>query len=109
MARKTKRPSRRITKAITTAMRSLNSRPTRAGHLPQALDDGGVGHPAALAHGLQAEAPAAALELVEEGRHEAGARAAQGVTQGDGAAVDVDLLHVGVVLLLPRQHDRGER
>ena len=30
------------------------------------------------------------------------------VTEGDGAAVGVHHLHVGVVLLLPRQHDRGE-
>ena len=37
-----------------------------------------------------------------------GARGAERVAEGDGAAVDVDLVHVGVVLLLPGQHDRGE-
>ena len=31
------------------------------------------------------------------------------MTEGDRAPVDVDLRHVGVVLLLPRQHDRRER
>ena len=44
----------------------------------QALDDGGVGHAAALAHRLQAVAAAGALELVEQRRHEAGARAPSG-------------------------------
>ena len=35
--------------------------------------------------------------------------APSGWPECDGAAVGVDELHVGVVLLLPRQHDRGER
>ena len=40
-----------------------------------------------------------ALEhLVEQGDDDAGAGAADGVTQGDGAAVDVDLAHVEVQL-----------
>src|SRR4051794_39609790 len=69
----------------------------------QALDDRGVGHAAALAHRLQAVTAAGALELVEQRRHEAGAGAAERVAERDGAAVHVDLAHVGVVLLLPRQ------
>ena len=37
------------------------------GAVSQALDDGGVGHAAALAHRLEAPAPAGALELVRAG------------------------------------------
>jgi hypothetical protein len=40
--------------------------------LLQPLDDGGVGHAAALAHGLEAVAAAGALELVEQRGHELG-------------------------------------
>src|ERR1700674_3534286 len=69
------------------------------------FDDRCVGHAAAFAHGLQAEATAAALELVDQSGHEPRARAAERVTDGYGAAVDVHLAHVGVVLLLPREHD----
>src|SRR5207237_393583 len=101
-------PRRHTTRAMTTAIRMLKSGPTRAGHLSQAFDDGGVGHPAAFAHGLQAPAATGALELVEESRHEAGARTPERVAEGDGATVGVDLVHVGVVLLLPRQHDRSK-
>src|SRR4029077_19187927 len=72
----------------------------------QALDDGGVRQAAAFAHRLQAVAAARALELVDERRHETGARAAQWMPEGDGPPVDIDLLHVRVVLLGPRQHDR---
>ena len=57
----------------------------------EALDDGGVGHAAALAHRLQAVAAAGALELVEQRGHQPGAGAAERVAEGDGAAVDVDL------------------
>ena len=38
-----------------------------------------------------------------------GAGAAERMAEGDGAAVHVDLAHVGLELLLPGQHDRGER
>src|SRR5262245_49047192 len=40
----------------------------------EALDDGGVGHAAALAHGLQSVTAAGALELVEQRGQELGAR-----------------------------------
>ena len=72
---------------------ALQPRPGRADRRrqPEALDDRGVGHAAALAHGLQAVAAAGALELVEQRGHEPGARAAERVAEGDGAAVDVDL------------------
>src|SRR3954447_19136107 len=72
----------------------------------QAFDDGGVGHAAAFAHRLEAVATAGALELVEQGGHELGARAPERVSESDGTAVDVDLAHVRMVLLLPREHDR---
>ena len=52
---------------------------------------------------------ARALELAEQRRHEPRTRAAERVTEGDRAAVHVDLLHVGVVLLRPREHHRSER
>src|SRR5438270_2267684 len=90
---------------------SATPRPTRIqrwSSTAETLDDGGVGHAAAFAHGLEAVAAAGALELVEQRGHELGARAAQRVTEGDGAAIHVDLVHVGMVLLLPCQHDRGE-
>src|SRR5579862_2851722 len=97
----------------TTATRENRTRPRpRPRPLPglaEALDDRRVRHAAALAHRLEAVATSAALELVEERRHQAGTRAAERVTEGDRAAVHVHLAHVGVVLLLPRQHDRGER
>ena len=59
--------------------------------------------PAALAHHLQAVAAAGALEFVEQRRHQLGARAAERVAEGDGATVDVHLVHVGAGLLLPRR------
>ena len=40
--------------------------------LPEPLDDGGVGHAAALAHGLEAPPAAAALELAHEGGEKTG-------------------------------------
>src|SRR4051794_20685771 len=75
--------------------------------LGEALDDGDVGLAAAFAHGLKAVAAAGALELVEQRGHQADAGGTQGVAQGDGAAVDVDLGQVGAGLFLPRQHDGG--
>src|SRR3954470_17871755 len=78
------------------------------GRSAEALDDGGVGHAAALAHRLQAVTAAGALELVHQRGHELGAGAAERVTERDGAAVRVHLAHVGVVLLLPGEHDRRE-
>src|SRR5690349_25088235 len=57
--------------------------------LAEALDDRRVCHAAAFAHGLQTEAAAAALELVDERRHQPRTRAAERVTQRDRAAVHV--------------------
>src|SRR5262245_54193644 len=71
--------------------------------------DGGVGEAGALAHRLQAVTAAGALELVEQRGHEPRAGAAERVPERDRTAVHVDALHVGVVLLRPREDDRRER
>ena len=54
------------------------------------LQDGRVGHAAALAHGLQAVAATRRLELVDEGREQAGSARAERVAEGDGAAARVE-------------------
>src|SRR5438270_7799956 len=87
---------------------SATRQPTRTppwSSTAEPFDDGDVGLAAAFAHGLQAVAAAGALELVEQGCHQADAGGAQRVAQGDGATVDVDLGEVGARLPLPRQHD----
>ena len=53
------------------------------------LDDRRVGLPAALAHGLQAEPAAAALELVDELGHQDRARRPERVAERDGPAVGI--------------------
>src|SRR5918994_5152225 len=75
----------------------------------QALDDGGVGHAAALTHRLQAVAAPGALELVEQRGEQLVARAPERVAEGDGAAVHVGLRQVAAGPELPGQHDGGER
>src|SRR5688572_21105757 len=60
-----------------------------SGESAQALDDGGIGHAAALAHGLEAVAAAPALQLVKHGGHQFGPRGAQGVADGDRSPVGV--------------------
>src|SRR5436853_343435 len=74
----------------------------------QAFDDGGVGHAAGLAHGLQAIARAAVLQRVQHGGHQADARGAQRMAQGDGAAARVQPLGVGAQFLLPSQRHGGK-
>ena len=76
--------------------------------LPQSFDDGGIGLAAALAHGLKPVTGPGALHLVEERGQQACPGRTGGMPDGDGAAVDVDLVHVRIVLLRPRQHHRGE-
>src|SRR6185503_11725000 len=56
------------------------------------FDDGASAEPAAAAHGDQAVAAAGPLELVERRRDEAGAGAAGGMPERDGAAVRVHAL-----------------
>src|SRR5262245_8579926 len=50
----------------------------------------GVALPAATAQSCRTEAAAAALQLEQQGEGEAGARHADRVAEGNGAAVDVD-------------------
>src|SRR5215469_12342818 len=57
----------------------------------QALDDGGVGHAAALAHGLQPVPSAALFERVDQRGHDPSTAGAQWMADGDGAAIDVGL------------------
>src|SRR3981081_2407728 len=54
------------------------------------LDDHGDALAAADAHAGEAELDVALLHLVEEGDQDAGAAGADGVADGDGAAVDVE-------------------
>src|SRR6202044_3546213 len=73
------------------------------------LDDRGVGHPAAFAHGLQAVAAAGGLKVVQQRGHQLGSGAAERVAQGDRAAARVEPVLVGTELLRPGQRDRRER
>ena len=57
-----------------------------------AFDDGGDTFPHADTHGRAAIATTALFHFVNECCHEPCAAAAEGMTEGDGAAVDVQLL-----------------
>src|SRR5947209_11110119 len=61
----------------------------------QPLHDRHVRHAAAFAHGLEAVALAALMQRVDQRRHQLGAGAAEGMTERDGAAVDVETLRIG--------------
>src|SRR4029453_17295917 len=56
----------------------------------QALDDRRNPLAEPDAHRLKAVARVRPLQLVQHGRHELGARAAEGMAEGNGAPVDVD-------------------
>ncbi|GAB1814494.1 hypothetical protein MUNTM_35330 [Mycobacterium sp. MUNTM1] len=58
---------------------------------------------------MQAVAAPDALEFVEHGGEQLGSGGAQRVTEGDRAAVGVDLLRVGLDLFEPGQNHRCER
>src|SRR5215212_7155959 len=70
----------------------------------QSFKNSGGAHAAANAHRDHAVASAAAFELAQDGGGQLRARAAEGVAQGDGAAVDVDAFGVEAQRL-----DDGER
>ena len=57
--------------------------------LAEPLDDGGVGHPAALTHRLQPIPTATLFESINECCHDAGTAGAQRVADGDRPSVDV--------------------
>src|SRR5438132_13651226 len=90
------------------ALRLLPRPPAASGPSGEPLDDGHVRLAAAFAHGLQAVASSAPLELVQERGHEPRARRPDRMTEGDRAAVDVDPPEVGVELALPGEHHRGK-
>jgi hypothetical protein len=70
----------------------------------QSLDDGGVGHPAALAHRLQPVPPATLFQGVDERRHDAGTAGTKWVADRDGTAIDVGLGQVGTGVGGPGQN-----
>ena len=75
-----------------------NSFASRLAHdcLLHPLDDRRRAKAATAAHRLQAVAGVAALQLVEQRDHQAGAGRAEGVAEGDGATVDIDARHIGL-------------
>src|ERR1700748_3522087 len=62
--------------------------------ISDALHNRGDAHTAADAQRGQAVAPLLTLELVDQRAQDHAAGGAERVTHGDGAAVDVDLVHV---------------
>ena len=76
----------------------------RCERLAQALHDHGHALAAADAHRLEAERLARVLEPVEQRGHDAGAGLAERVAEGDGAALDVELVPADAEVL-----GRGDR
>jgi hypothetical protein len=70
----------------------------RKGRDSNRFEDRGQALAYAYAHGCYAVPGAAAVELADEGGGETGAGAAEGVTEGDRAAVHVELLFVDAEL-----------
>mgnify|MGYP002389867481 CR=1 FL=1 len=64
--------------------------------LSHSFDDGGGGLAVADAHDLQAVAAAGARQFVDEFGHQDRACGAEGMSEGDGAAVGIHFRHVGV-------------
>ena len=71
--------------------------------LAQSLDDGRVGHAAALAHRLQPIATAALFECVNECGHDAGTARTERVADRDGATIDVGLGQIRASICSPGQ------
>jgi hypothetical protein len=71
----------------------------------QTLDDGRVGHPAALTHRLQPVPTTALFERVDQRGHDARTAGTQRVADRDGAAVDVGLGQISSGVGRPGQHD----
>ena len=91
-----------------TALRRLPRRQPQRRVARPALDQGRQSHAARHAEGGDAVADAAPGHAVEQGDQDAGAGGADGVAEGDGAAVRIDLAGVEVQLLQAGQHLRGE-
>src|SRR5262245_60091283 len=73
-----------------------------------ALDDRAGAQAATAAHADEGGGLVGPLELVEGLGHEERPRTPEGVAEGDGPAVGVGLVEVGLDLAGPGQHDRGE-
>src|SRR3546814_4056686 len=73
-----------------------------------AFDDGGVRGAGGLADGLQAEPLAGAFEFAEQVGEHPGSGRAQRVAEGDGAAVDVQLVVRDAEFPLEDQRHTGE-
>src|SRR6266487_6856738 len=84
--------------ATNSSKRSSARRVASTLSLIQSLDNGGDALSDADAHRCQAVTTAAPFQLVQQGHDDACATAAERVPQGDGAAVDVELLLVDLQL-----------
>jgi len=73
------------------------------GSLTQPLDDGGVGHAAALAHCLQPVPTPTLLKRIDERGHDASTAGAQRMSDGDRTAVDIGLGQIRPGVLRPGQ------
>src|ERR1022692_2501658 len=73
------------------------------------LDEGSGALAAADTHGHQGVTALRPLELVKRLGQQHSTGGSQRVTEGDRTTVDVDLAHIGLGLLSPRQHDGSER
>src|SRR5688572_9397074 len=61
------------------------------------------------AHGCETVAAAALIHFMNQGRHHARAAAAERVTEGDRAAVNIQLVHVDAELASAGEHLRRKR
>src|SRR5204862_105841 len=80
------------------------ARPQIKKSFSDALDQRRGAQAAAAAHGHEADLVVGALELVQHRGDQPRARRAQRVPESHRAAVDVDAVHVGVVLAPPGRH-----
>src|SRR5207247_5423996 len=78
--------------------------------LADALDDHGHALATAHAHRLETDGRIEGLQVVDERRHDAGTGHPEGMAEGDGAAVGVELvLDVDSQLVAHGEHLGGER
>src|SRR5437588_3983353 len=80
-----------------------------AGRSAEPLEDHRHALAAADAHGLQTERLVTGAQTVEQGARDARSGHAERVTDGDRAAVDVELVDVDAELTVRRDHLGGER
>src|SRR5204863_9488675 len=105
LTRATTFSTKRSMRCVVRASSSVSSGP----RLTQPLEERGHALTAANAHRLETERLVLELQTVDERASDAGASHAEGMTDGDGAAVHVQLLDVDVELLVRRDDLRGER